>query len=51
MAKNAIFEAPRDCTKDRGPFRWGRHERRALFGLVFVVAIFVIIPVIAMLSV
>jgi hypothetical protein len=35
---------------ERPPFRWGRRERLALFGLVFVVVLFVVVPVVAMLT-
>jgi hypothetical protein len=51
MAQNGAFEAPSGWPDERSPRPWGRHQRLAMFGLVFVVVIFVVIPVVAMLSV
>jgi hypothetical protein len=50
MPPEAALEPPTPTSwnDERPPFRWGRRERLALFGLVFVVALFVVIPVVAM---
>jgi hypothetical protein len=50
MPPEAALEPPSSWDDERPPFRWGRRERLALFGLVFVVVLFVVVPVVAMLT-